>query len=262
MSAPRPISRRPCSAASRACRLSEGVWYPRGGTGAVPRALVQLGTELGVDFRRETGVRRILTDREGRKATGIETEAGEQIRFDAVVSNADSVRTHRELLGENVPAATRFDRRRLMNRPARAWFSISASIGAYEHLLHHNFVFSHDPEEEFETIYRKGEPAADPTCYVCAPARTEPEVAPPGGEALYVLVHAPYLRPHHDWSKLFPAYRKTILDKLARCAGCRTSKAASAIEGHLTPQDIHDRYRRTERRDLWAGQSRQMVGSV
>ena len=85
---------------------------------------------------------------------------------------------------------------------------------AYEHLAHHNFVFSHDPEEEFDAIYRQGEPASDPTCYVAAPARTEPEVAPPHGEALYVLVHTPYLRPHHDWKQLLPAYRRTILDKL------------------------------------------------
>ncbi len=40
-----------------------------------------------------------------------------------------------------------------------------------------------------------------------------------GGEALYVLVHTPYLRPHHDWSTMLPAYRQVILDKLKRTAG-------------------------------------------
>ena len=30
------------------------------------------------------------------------------------------------------------------------------------------------------------------------------------------LVHTPYLRPHHDWKKMFPAYRKVIIDKLKR----------------------------------------------
>ena len=44
-------------------------------------------------------------------------------------------------------------------------------------------------------------------------------MAPPGGEALYVLVHTPYLRPHHDWSRMLPAYRRVILDKLKRTAG-------------------------------------------
>ena len=44
-------------------------------------------------------------------------------------------------------------------------------------------------------------------------------MATPGGEALYILVHAPYLRPHHDWKAMLPAYREVIFDKLARCAG-------------------------------------------
>ena len=114
---------------------------------------------------------------------------------------------------------------------------------AYDHLLHHDFVFSRDPHEEFDSIYRKGEPAPDPTCYLASTARTEPETAPPGGEALYVLVHTPYLRPHHDWKRMLPAYRRVILDKLKTTGQCRTSRAASCSNRRLTPQDIHDRYR-------------------
>ena len=140
-----------------------------------------------------------------------------RIPLDAVVSNSDAVRTHRELLGGK--AATRFERRRRYE-PACSGVVLYLGLDRrYDQLLHHNFVFSNNPEEEFEAIYRRGEPAPDPTCYVCAPARTEPGVAPPGGEALYVLVHTPYLRPHHDWDRLFPAYRKTILEKLSRTAG-------------------------------------------
>ena len=51
----------------------------------------------------------------------------------------------------------------------------------YEHVSHHNFVFSRDHEEEFDAIYKRGEPAPDPTAYVCAPSQTEPAVAPSGG---------------------------------------------------------------------------------
>ena len=109
--------------------------------------------------------------------------------------------------------------------------------------MHHNFVFSRDPAEEFDVIYRKGEPAPDPTCYVCAPADTEPNVAPPGGEALYVLVHTPYLRPHHDWKTLYPRYRQTILEKLKTTAGLNDIEMRIKVERWLTPQDIHNRYR-------------------
>ncbi len=216
----------------------EGVWYPRGGTGAVPRALASLAVDLGVEIRTRTPIRRILV--EGGRVTGVETETGETIAAGAVVSNSDSVRTHRELV-DGQPR-DRFLRRRRYE-PACSGVVLYLGLDRrYEQLIHHNFVFSHDPHEEFEMIYRRGEPAPDPTCYVCAPAVTEPGVAPPGGEALYVLVHTPYLRPHHDWSKMFAPYRRRIIEKLESTAGLKDLERHIVFERALTPQDINDRY--------------------
>ena len=216
-----------------------GVWYPMGGTRAVPLALEKLALELGVVLRPGVGVSRILVH-EGR-AAGVVTEEGETVRLSAVVSNMDSVRTMRELVG-GAPAA-KFARR-WKREPACSGVVLYLGLDrGYEHLAHHDFVFSKDPEEEFRWIYDKGEPAPDPTCYIAATARTEPGVAPPGGEALYVLVHTPYLRAHHDWAVMFPAYRQVILDKLKRCAGMPDLEERIVFERHLTPQDIHERYR-------------------
>ena len=67
-------------------------------------------------------------------------------------------------------------------------------------------------------------------------------MAIPGGEALYVLVHTPYLRPHHDWKKMFPEYRNTIIRKLERTAGLKDLERHIVMERALTPQDINDRY--------------------
>src|SRR4028118_50714 len=86
-------------------------------------------------------------------------------------------------------------------------------------------------------------PTLAPACCIAAPAVTDPSVAPQGGEALYVLVHTPYLRPHHDWQQMFPAYRQVILDKLKRTAGMGDIEERIVVERHLTPQDIHDRYK-------------------
>jgi phytoene dehydrogenase-like protein len=112
----------------------------------------------------------------------------------------------------------------------------------YEHLAHHSFVFSRDPKEEFEWIYKRGEPAPDPTCYLAATSFSESTSAPPGGEALYVLVHTPYLRPHHDWKRMLPEYRRVILDKLKRTGLMPDIESRIVFESALTPQDIHDRY--------------------
>ncbi len=216
-------------------QTSEGISYPRGGTGEIPRALAELASELGVDLRTGNGVRRI-TQAAG-AVTGVELESGELVRLDAVVSNSDAVRTHRELLG----GVKKFERRR---RYEAACSGVVLYLGLKRRpvsLLHHNFVFSRDPHEEFDFIYRQGEPAPDPTCYLCAPARSDPSVAPAGGEALYVLVHTPYLRKHHDWKKMFPRYRRVILRKLRRTAGLEI-ESQIVTENALTPQDIHERY--------------------
>lgn len=220
-------------------QTQKGVWYPMGGTRAVPKALEQLAGELGVDLRPGTGVAAILS--ENGRVTGVRTEGGETVRLSAVVSNMDSVRTYNELVGGKAQASFA---RRWKRDPACSGVVLYLGLDRrYDHLAHHDFVFSRDPEEEFDWIYNKGEPAPDPTCYIAAPSGTEPGVAPPGGEALYVLVHTPFLRPHHDWSKMFPAYRQVILDKLARCAAMPDLQQRIVFERHLTPQDIHERYR-------------------
>jgi diapolycopene oxygenase len=226
-------------------QMEEGIWYPQGGTRAVPEGLVKLATELGVTFHTSTGVARILSEavrsNAPGKVTGLVTTHGIVHKFDAVVSNADAVRTHRELLSAT-PAARSFEHRRTYE-PACSGVVLYLGLNRrYDHLAHHDFVFSRDPHEEFHAIYDKGEPAPDPTCYLAATAHTDPTSAPPGGEALYVLVHTPYLREHHDWKKMFPAYRQVILDKLKRTAGLHDIQDRIVYESHLTPQDIHDRY--------------------
>lgn len=219
-------------------QTSEGVWYPIGGTAAVPQALFRLAKRLGVRFRTGVEITRILHD--GGRATGIELASGERIELAAVVSNSDAIRTHTELLGGEI--AKKFERKNA--EPACSGVVLYLGLDRrYEHLAHHDFVFSRDPQEEFDSIYRKGEPAPDPTCYLCAPSSTDSTVAPEGGEALYVLVHTPYLRAHHDWKQMFPRYRKVILDKLRRTAGLKGIEQRIRFEAHLTPQDIHDRYR-------------------
>ncbi|UKJ77731.1 phytoene desaturase family protein [Azospirillum brasilense] len=220
-------------------QTNDGVWYPMGGTRAVPLALERVARRLGVEIRTGTGVRRLeVTDK---RVTAVETEGGERVPVSAVVSNMDSVRTYEELVG-GAPAK-RFRKRRCYEPACSGVVFYLGLDRGYEHLLHHDFVFSRDPAEEFDWIYRRGEPAPDPTCYIAAPARTEPGVAPPGGEALYVLVHTPYLRSHHDWSRMLPDYRRTVFDKLKRTAGMTDLEDRIRVERVLTPQDIHDRYR-------------------
>ncbi len=221
-------------------QVDDGVWYPMGGIAQVPEALAGLATKLGAELRTGVGVRRIELDRRG-AVCAVHTERGERIPAAGVISNMDAVRTYRELIGG--PLAERFVK---AEKSEPACSGVVAYLGLdrpYEHLAHHNFVFSRDHGEEFEAIYRRGEPAPDPTVYIAAPAQTDPSVAPPGAEALYLLVHTPYLRDHHDWSKMLPEYREVIFDKLAYTADLHDLEDRIQTEAWLTPQGIHDRYR-------------------
>lgn len=220
-------------------QTEEGVWYPLGGTGAVPAALRKLALELGVEIHDSTPIQRIMVT--NGRAVGVETAMGEQIRLAAVVSNSDCVLAHEELLDRG--PRTQFLKRRRYE-PACSGVVLYLGLNRrYEQLLHHNFIFSRDPHEEFEAIYRTGIPAPDPTCYVCAPSISEAAVAPAGGEALYVLVHTPYLRPGQDWTKMLPEYRRVILEKLRRTAGLEDIESRIVTEAALTPVDIERRYR-------------------
>lgn len=220
-------------------QTQEGIWYPMGGTRAVPVALEKLARELGVTFRTECSVRRILVS--GQTVCGVQLEGGEEIPATAVVSNMDAVRTFRELLPSS-RFTEEFEKERTYTPACSGVVLYLGLKKRYPQLLHHDFVFSKCPEEEFDYIYRKGQPAPDPTLYLAATAATEPSVAPPGGEALYVLAHTPYLRSNHDWTQMLPEYRQVILDKLKRTAGLHDIEDNIVYESALTPQDIHDRY--------------------
>lgn len=218
-------------------QASEGVWYPVGGTRAVAEGLAKLARDLGADLRTDAEV----TDIEiANGAVRSVTANGERIACDALISNMDAIRTYTELV-KGAPARTMAKRG---YQPACSGVVLYLGLRKkYEHLAHHDFVFSRDAEEEFDSIYRKGEPAPDPTAYLCAPSASDDTVAPEGGEALYVLVHTPHLRPGHDWSRMFAPYRQRILDKLKRTAGMEDIEERIVVERALTPVDIHERYK-------------------
>lgn len=220
-------------------QTEEGIWYPKGGTGAVPKALGRLAQRLGVQIRPNCPIERIVI--EENEVQGVETGSGEFVPLKAVVSNCDTVRSHEELM-DGTPSRKFAGRRSY--EPACSGVVLYLGLKKrYDHVIHHNFVFSKDAEEEFDWIYKKGEPAPDPTCYLCAPSLTEEGVAPEGGEALYVLTHTPYLRDGHDWEVMGPKYRDVIINKLKTCAGMEDIEERIVFEDMLTPQGIQDRYK-------------------
>lgn len=232
-----------------AAQVDHGCWYSMGGTRQVARTLARLATELNVTVITGASVEKITTS--GDRATGIEyVQGGERrsLAAQSVVSNCDVQRTLSNLLG--TPAAE--SRRAAIARaytPACSGVVLYLGLDRqYEHLAHHCFMFSRDSAAEFDDIYKRGEPARDPSLYLAVPSRTDPTQAPPGCEALYILVHTPYLRPHHHWLEadgspgpVLKSYRRVILDKLKRF-NMPDLEDRIVVERFLTPTQIDRMY--------------------
>jgi diapolycopene oxygenase len=232
-----------------AAQVDHGCWYPMGGTRQVARTLARIASELNVTFITDADVTRILSD--SSRATGVEiNHAGQSKTILArdIVSNCDVQRTFSNLLA--TPAAnTR--RAKIAGTYTPACSGVVLYLGLtrqYDHLAHHCFMFSKNSTEEFNDIYHLGNPARDPTLYLAVPSRTDPNQAPPGCEALYILVHTPYLRDRHDWlapdgspGPLLRSYRDVIINKLKRF-NMPDLEQHIAVEKYLTPTQIDRMY--------------------
>jgi phytoene dehydrogenase-like protein len=56
---------------------------------------------------------------------------------------------------------------------------------------HHNLYFNEDRNKSFGDIFDRKLMPEDPSLYICAPSKTDPNVAPDGKENLFVLVPIP-----------------------------------------------------------------------
>jgi phytoene dehydrogenase-like protein len=90
-------------ASTLAAYVSRGAAFPKGRSQALSNGFLSRFEELGGKVRMNCGVARIITS--NGRASGVITEAGEEIHADWIVSNADPITTCRDLIGlEKVPS--------------------------------------------------------------------------------------------------------------------------------------------------------------
>jgi len=190
-----------------------GVWFPRGGTGALIRGLVRLLEDLGGSIRLNAPVQKITT-RDGR-VTGILNSDGEFEAFDTVASNADVMHTYRELLVDD-PRGKKVSKALESKRWSPSLFVIYFGLKAeHPEIRHHTICFGPRYRELIGEIYNKDALADDFSLYLHSPCATDPGMAPPGCTSFYVLSVVPNLETANiDWAEQGPAYRDRILKYL------------------------------------------------
>jgi phytoene desaturase len=192
-----------------------GVFFARGGTGAMVRALLRLFQELGGTVRLSCQVEEIRT-RNGR-VVGLAAADGWSADFDAVASNADVVHTYRDLLRRE-PSAAGTASRLLRRRYSMSLFVLYfGTRRRHTQLAHHDILFGPRYRELIRDIFEGPVLAEDFSLYLHAPTLTDPSVAPEGCEAFYVLSPVPHLGTARiDWEKEGPRYRDRLLDYLEK----------------------------------------------
>lgn len=193
-----------------------GVFFPRGGTGALVQALVRLYQELGGELRLSTPVRGIeLREENGRTVHRVTSDRGQE-DFDLVVSNADLHHTYAKLYAGDARAE------RTRQKLEKADWSMSLFVlyfgtdRSYD-IAHHTVVFGPRYEGLLKDIFDGSSLPDDFSLYLHAPTVTDPSLAPPGCGAYYVLSPVPHLgNAPIDWEKTAPEYADKILGSLER----------------------------------------------
>jgi phytoene desaturase len=212
-----------------------GVWFPKGGTGALVRGLVRLFEDLGGTLRLNSPAERIETD--NGRVVGVRVN-GVQLPADTVASNADVVHTYERLLG-HVPRGVQEARRLRRKRFSMSLVVVHFGLRAQHPLQHHTVCFGARYKELIGEIFR-GPLAKDFSLYLHAPCVTDPSLAPPGCASHYVLAPVPHLgHADLDWEQEGPRYRDRIFDYLEQryIPHLRRDLVTSRI---FTPTDFRD----------------------
>ncbi|GAA0673484.1 phytoene desaturase family protein [Natronoarchaeum mannanilyticum] len=211
-----------------------GVWYPDGGMGAVVDGIVELGDELGVEYR--TG--EAVTEIKGREnAFRVETERGAH-EVDLVVSDADMAHTEQELLH---PQNRQYDADYWDDRTyAPSAFLLYLGVeGDVPELAHHTLVLPTDWHQHFDQIFEAPEWPDDPAYYLCVPSKTDDDVAPEGHSNLFALV--PIAPDLDDDEATRDRYRELVLDDIRENTGTDL-RDRIVVEERFTVSDFADRY--------------------
>ncbi len=194
-----------------------GVFFPRGGTGALVRALVQLFQRQGGVLRLSTPVQRVEVVEEGGRSVHRVHLAGEVETFERVVSNADLYHTYEQLYRGH-PAAAQMARRLERLEWSMSLFVLYFGVsGSYPDVAHHTVLFGPRYRELLREIFAGRRLPDDFSLYLHAPCVTDPGMAPAGHAAFYVLSPVPHLgKAAIDWSSEGPRYAERILAELER----------------------------------------------
>lgn len=214
-----------------------GLWYVKGGMYGMAQGLEKLALELGVSIRVNSEVTSI--EQHGNRASAVVLADGSRLAADIVVSNMEVIPAMKKLLNASAAELKQVER----FAPSCSGLVLHLGVNRlYPQLAHHNFFYSDHPKAHFDAVFRSGTLSDDPTIYLVAPCKTDPNQAPAGCEIIKILPHIPHLNPDQALTADdYWALRDRVLSKLERM-GLTDLRQHIVTEEYWTPLDIEARY--------------------
>jgi phytoene desaturase len=186
-----------------------GVWFPRGGTGALVAALEALMVRARIEIQCGRTATRIQV--KGGHVSGVAFQDGASLPADIVIANADAPQVHEVLTQGAVHRPARVDR---MQYSFGLFVMCFGTDRAWPDVAHHTIVLGERWKALLDDIFDGATVPPDPSLYLHRPAATDPSLQPPGHDGFYVLAPVPNLRAPIDWARAMPLLRDRIVAQL------------------------------------------------
>ena len=209
-----------------------GVFFPKGGMHALPRALAGAAAKHGVTFKYDTAVTTL--EKSNRRVVAAITDSGERIECDAIVLNPDLPIAYRDLLG-HTPRKVK----QLKYSPSCVTMLVGTKK-SYDNLAHHNIHFGESWDQVFKELITDKKLMTDPSFLVTIPSKDDPTLAPKDRSSYYILFPTPNLDANIDWRTEGPKYRDEML-RVMEHRGYEGFADSIEVEHLTTPLDWQER---------------------
>jgi len=183
-----------------------GVFMPKKGLSDISHSLYNLAKDLGVKFRFNSEIDKILI--KNKSAVGVSIKRT-NYGADIIVSNMDINLTYDRLLkGYKKP----FFIKNYQPSSSAVVFYWNMNK-SFSNINVHNIIFSRDQKKEFDYLFNRNLIYDDPTVYICSTSKIVKEDAPSGCENWFILINSPF-DSGQNWKKIKKKLRNNVIKKI------------------------------------------------
>lgn len=190
--------------------MALGTWYPKGGMHKIVDGLTALAIEQGVKFEFNSEVNRFIL--KGNSINEVVVNGKSRI-VDYVVAGADYNHVEQTMLPESHRrySESYWQKRSMAPSSLIFYLGLNKKITG---LLHHTLFFDEDFAIHAKEIYEDPKWPTAPQFYVSCPSQTDPTVAPPNHENIFILIPvAPGLK---DEESIREKYFGLVMDRFEK----------------------------------------------